>query len=124
MHGQNTLAYFGQVSTTKKKNFFKICQQSKLFESESSAEVAKIRDIFESESNVCDEVDNTKACYEWKYKKKSITELQKFMASHGNLVPASISRPLVEVEKNLAFVPARSNGYKTGGFSVTDYGTQ
>ena len=82
--------------------------QSKMFDAQGSAEVSKIRDRFEAEAcHDGDEVEDTKSSYEWKYKKKSIAELQKFMSGHGHLVPASISRPLVAVEKNLAFVPAK-----------------
>ena len=81
--------------------------QSKLFEAQGSAEVTKIRDIFEAESNLTEEVVDTKSSYEWKYKKKSIAELQKFLSSHVHLVPASVSKTLSAVEKNLSFVPVK-----------------
>jgi len=78
--------------------------QSKLFDVEGNAEVSKIRDKFENETNETGEEIETKSSYEWKYKKKSIMELQKYLYSHGHLIPASVSKTLSSVERNLVNV--------------------
>ena len=79
--------------------------QSKLFDAQGNAEISKIRELFEKEDNVDITVDEieTKSSYEWAYKKKSILELQKYLSNHGHLVPASISKPMFTLEKNLGF---------------------
>ena len=80
---------------------------SKLFDAQGSSEVSKIRDKFESEENCVEQLES-KSSYEWKYKKKSILELQKYLSDHGHLVPASVFKPLVAIEQNLAKEPSSS----------------